>query len=451
MIKACRKNDVLGRIEIERTKNMKQNHQSRCIFRWMPFAIAAVMICAMTGCSSTSQIEEDAVVPVNAPVEETGSSEEMTGEAGQSADSAANTTEDTTIRVVAVGDNLVQQYVYQSAQAHSTDGSGYNFDYCYENIKPLINGDLNIINQETLICGGDYEISGSNFNFNSPVELGDAVINAGFNVITLCNNHLMDKGVGGLSSCLDYWDSKKAEDPELVTYGTYRDYMDMQNIRTTVVNGKTVAFLGYTEHLNGYSIPDNSELEVVDTEEENTIQAQIAKANEIADVVIVTCHWGVEDTFNIAEEVKTLSQKIIDWGADVIVGTHPHVAHGMEYLTRPDGSQGFVFYSLGNFISAQTDNFNLVGELANFNLVVHADNSVTVEQVQVSPVITHYEGGSQANLRLYPYSMYTEELASQHGLPYCTSSTGPSYQVWNMDKIREIFDTAVPAEFQKLD
>ena len=92
---------------------------------------------------------------------------------------------------------------------------------------------------------------------------------------------------------------------------------------------------------------------------------------------------------------------------------------------------------------------NLVGELADFDLVAKADGTVTVENVQVSPVITQYDDARLSNLRLYPYSMYTEELAAQHGLPYCSSSTGPSYQVWSMDKIREMFDSSVPEQFRK--
>ena len=182
---------------------------------------------------------------------------------------------------------------------------------------------------------------------------------------------------------------------------------------------------------------------------ENLITAiEIAAAKEIADVVVVTCHWGVEDTYNVTDGVKALAQKIIDWGGDVIIGTHPHVAQTMEYLTRPDGTQGFVFYSLGNFISAQTDNMNLIGELADFNIVAKEDGSVTIEDVKVSPVITQFDDGRESNLRLYPYSMYTDELAAQHGLPYCSSSTGPSYQVWSMEKIRELFDTSVPEQFR---
>ncbi|WP_295216051.1 CapA family protein [Ruminococcus sp.] len=432
---------------------MKQKKYDITIKKFALLALSTSLLFSAFGCSDTNQIDEDAAIPANAPVSESEAADDAS-EPAENTESEAEQSEnegDTVINVVAVGDDLVQQCVYQSAQAHSNDGVSYNFDYCYENIKPLINGDLNIINQETLICGEGFEVSGSNYNFNSPMELGNAVLNMGFNVVTMCNNHLLDKGEAGLHGCLNYWDTKMAENPDLLTCGVYRDYVDMQNIRTKEVNGKTVAFLSYTENTNGYSLPDNSELEIIYTSQEDLIQQQITAAKQIADVVVVTCHWGAEDTFNVTDGVRALAQKIIDWGGDVIIGTHSHVAHTMEYLTRPDGTQGFVFYSLGNFISAQTDNMNLVGELADFNIVARADGSVSIENVQVSPVITHYEDGQLSNLRLYPYSMYSDELASQHGLPYCTSSTGPSYQVWSMDKIREMFETSVPEEFRKWD
>lgn len=104
---------------------------------------------------------------------------------------------------------------------------------------------------------------------------------------------------------------------------------------------------------------------------------------------------------------------------------------------------------MGNFVSAQTFNINLISEVADFDLVYHEeDKQVTVENVQVHPIITQYDDGSLSNLRLIAYKDYTEELAEEHGLPYAMSG---EYGVWSMDKIKEIIDTAIPAEFQKLD
>ncbi len=356
--------------------------------------------------------------------------------------------EDKVIHVVAVGDNLVQTAVYRNAANHATDGT-YDFLPLYENVRDIIeSGDISIINQETLIANGEYEISGSNFNFNSPVELGDDMIDLGFNVFTLANNHLMDKGTGGLEATLDYWDAR-VELHDIVVCGAYRNEYDMNNIRTMTVDGVTFAFLSYTEHLNGYSIPSSSELRVVRTSETDVIQSQIDRAEEIADVVIVAAHWGVEDTHTVSEDRKLLARDMVEWGADVIIGHHPHTAETMEFITRSDGTQGFVYYSLGNFISAQTDNFNLVGEIADFDVVIDGQtNEVTLENVGAIPVINHYDDGSFSNMRLYPYNMYTSELADGHGVPYAPMGTAKNF---GMDVVDSIINANIPEEFRKLD
>lgn len=356
--------------------------------------------------------------------------------------------EDKVIHVVAVGDNLVQTAVYRNAQRHATDGT-YDFLPLYENVRDIIeSGDISIINQETLIANGEYEVSGSNFNFNSPVELGDDMIDLGFNVFTLANNHLMDKGTGGLEATLDYWDAR-VELHDIVVCGAYRNEYDMNNIRTMTVDGVTFAFLSYTEHLNGYSIPSDSELRVVRTSETDVMQEQIERAEEIADVVIVSAHWGVEDTHTVSEDRKLLARDMVEWGADVIIGHHPHTAETMEFITRTDGTKGFVYYSLGNFISAQTDNFNLVGEIADFDVVIDGEtNEVTLENVGAIPVINHYDDGSFSNMRLYPYNMYTSELADGHGVPYAPLGTAKNF---GMDVVDSIINANIPAEFRKLD
>ena len=356
---------------------------------------------------------------------------------------------DKRIHIVATGDNLVQTAVYKNAQQLAGDGVSYDFKPMYENVRHIIEGaDVSIINQETLICNGEYEVSGSNFNFNSPVELGQDMIDLGFDVFTIANNHVLDKGVGGLSATLDYWD-EKSQLNDIVVCGAYRNEADANNIRTMEVDGVTIAFLAYTEHMNGYKMPSDSEMRVILTDEEEIMEAQIREASEIADVVITAMHWGVEDTHVVSEDRKELAQKLVDWGCDVILGTHPHTAETMEYITREDGSRGFVYYSLGNFISAQTDNFNVVGEIADFTVVVDGETGdVTLEDVYAIPVINHYDDGKFSNMRLYPYNMYTSELADTHGLPYAPLGTAKSF---NMEVIDNIIENNIPEEFRKLD
>lgn len=354
------------------------------------------------------------------------------------------------VRIIAAGDNMLQAGVLNSAMAHSEEEGSYNFDYCYSEVKDIISaGDVKIINQETLICDNDdHEISGSGGVYNSPSEAGNAIVDLGFNVISMGNNHLLDMGEDGLISCLDYWDNMKMNYQGLITYGAYRNEDDMNNIRTCEVNGVKLAFLAFTDSLGGYSLSEGSETKIILTSDEETMKAQIEAAKAAADAVIVSVHWGTEDSFDVSEDIKQTAKNIIEWGADVIIGTHPHVPQTMEYIQRSDGSEGFVFYSLGNLISSQTYNINLIGEIAGFNVKAAPDGSISIENVEVCPVITHFEDSSFTNLRVIPYRSYTEELCNAHGLPDLTNNA--SYNEWSMEKIKEIIDTGIPEQFQKL-
>lgn len=357
---------------------------------------------------------------------------------------------DIKVNVLAVGDNLVQTNVYLNAQRHAGEEGKYDFAPLYENIKPIVQAaDVAIINQETLICGDEerFEISGSNFNFNSPNVLGDAMVDVGFDIFTTANNHMLDKGIAGLESSLDYWDGMMEKYP-ILAVGAYRDENDQDKIRVQQANGLKIAYLAYTESLNGYNLPDGTSVKIGRTSDEALIERQIKQAKEIADAVVVAAHWGWEDTHEVSPDVKALADKMIKWGADVILGSHSHTAETMEYITRDDGTKGFVFYSMGNFISAQTDNFNVVGEMNSFNLIKHGETGlVTVEDVQCMPVINQYDDGGFANMRLIPYKDYTPELADQHGLPYAPMGTAKAF---NMDVVDNIINNNIPEEFRKL-
>ena len=356
---------------------------------------------------------------------------------------------DISVNMLAVGDNLVQTYVYKAAQARATGGEEYNFAPLYENVKPIVEAaDVAVVNQETMICGPGFEVSGSNYNFCSPPVLADAMIDAGFDIFTLANNHLLDRGIEGLEASINFWDDMMRKRP-ILALGAYRGPSDQETIRVQDIKGMRIAYLSYTQSLNGYYIPDHSTLRVGMTSETELIERQIKRAKEVADAVVVSAHWGNEDTHVVPPGVKELAQNMINWGADVILGTHSHTAQTMEYLTREDGTQGFVFYSLGNFISAQTDNFNVVGEMANFNIVKNGESgAITIEDIGVMPVITHYDAVF-ANLRLYPYNAYTEELANAHALPY-THAPGESAKDFGMHVIKAIADANIPKEYQWL-
>jgi len=323
------------------------------------------------------------------------------------------------VTFTAVGDNLIHDTVYEQAAARSSNG--YDFSDAYDRIADKIAApDVAILNQETIIST-EHNVS-SYPTFNSPVEVGEEMLEIGFDVFNIATNHSLDKGEKGLISAINFWKSKNA-----VTCGAYLNGDDMSNIPMNEVNGVKIAYLGFTDSTNGLSLPDDSEVILVRAKDESLIQQRIVAAKKKADVVIVSAHWGNEYTHEPTDYQRELAEKIASWGADVIIGTHPHVIQPVEYITNPDGRQTLVAYSLGNFISAQNRGPRMLGGMLDFEVVKNnSTGEISVENVKFSGVVTHYGYGC-TNIRVYPLEDYTEELASKHGVQSKTSNFSLQY------------------------
>lgn len=158
---------------------------------------------------------------------------------------------------------------------------------------------------------------------------------------------------------------------------------------------------------------------MVYTHQTDVMEQQVRKAAELADFVVVGTHWGVEDSHTITDAQRTLAQQLADWGADVIVGTHPHVIQNAEWRTAADGRQVFVVYSLGNFLSTQSKKDQMIGAILSlqFQKITAPDGTVTLGLVnpKLHPTVTHY-GTNKSDVRTYLYRDYTPELASAHGV-----------------------------------
>lgn len=336
------------------------------------------------------------------------------------------------VHVVAAGDNLIHSSIYKQA-ARRSDSGGYDFTFLYDNVDEFIaNADIAILNQETLICNDTIEPSDYPY-FNSPTALGDHMINIGFDVFTMANNHVLDWKEEGLSACLDYWDSH----PEVTVLGAYRNEEDKENIRTMTSNGIEFSFLSYTESLNGLKLPDSSEMLIGDAYDVDGMISDIKAAKKISDICIVSLHWGVEDSYVISDTQRDVAQQLADAGADVIIGTHPHVLRDIEMIERKDGGKTLCAYSLGNFVSAQSEPRNLIGGVLDFYVDCFGDE-YSIDDISLIPTIQHYDA-SYADNRVYFYSQYSDELASRHGI----NSTSK----FDMEYIDSVLDNTVSAEF----
>lgn len=356
-------------------------------------------------------------------------------------DSVSTTTEeikkDSIVNLVAVGDNLIHEPIYTQAHANSKDGT-YNFDYPYQYIEDYIKpADLAVLNQETPIANDIFKPS-TYPQFNSPTQLGDKMIDMGFNVVSHSNNHILDKGEKGLLATIDYWESRN-----ILMYGAYKNKDAVEDIPVMEVNGIKFSFVGFMEHTNGLSLPKNATAQLVYTSETDTMERLIKKAGDISDVVVVSVHWGVEVTNEVTDLQKNLARDFVDWGADLIIGTQPHTIQTMEYMDKPDGGQAFVTYCLGNFLSCMSRNLAMIGEILNLDIVKNAETGeITFENIKAIPIISHYDSGFK-NAVIYPYKMYTEKLALAHGVK--------KFGIFNMKLIDEVIDENIPKEFLSIE
>lgn len=306
-----------------------------------------------------------------------------------------------------VGDALIHSAIYQDAK--QSDGS-YNFKPMLEYIKPISSQyDLVYYNQETILGGAS--LGYSNYpRFNSPTEVGDAFIDAGFNLVSLATNHTMDKNEQGVINSVDYWSKQN----DVVWDGQRVSKEERDRVRTYEINGISYAFFSYTTWTNGLETPAGKEyLNNVYSLEK--AQADIEKVRSQVDVVIVAMHWGTEYSLGVSSAQENIANDLSNLGVDIIIGAHPHVVEPVEYI---NGGKTFVIYSLGNFISDQEGLERLTGLMMELTIKknVDVDGNITISIVEPKAELIYtksYYGGKR-NFKVYPYPQLNNTLLSNY-------------------------------------
>ncbi len=343
-------------------------------------------------------------------------------------------------RFMCAGDNLIHNVIYQQAASRSATG-GYDFTFAYEKIAPVLKlSDFAILNQETVISKSNEPSSYP--LFNSPAELGEHMVKLGFNVINHANNHVLDQGAAGASETIEFWKSQSG----VILTGLYSDETDMNTVKTNTVNGITFSHLGFTEYLNGLSLPADSALKIVSPVSAGltkdtffaTMKAMVENAKASSDVVCVSVHFQQENNTTPSASQEEIVNALVSYGADVIIGTGSHVLQPIKYVERTDGTRALVIYSLGNFISAQDSAANMVSAIADITVEKNLDtNTTTVKSAGLIPIVTHY-GSNFTNLHIEPFYTYTAELADLHGIK------DPSF---SYEYITNLLNSVVTSEF----
>lgn len=308
-----------------------------------------------------------------------------------------------------VGDALIHSAVYADADT----GTGYDFRPMIEEVKEISkNYDLAFYNQETILGGSELGLS-SYPRFNSPYEVGDAFVDAGFNLVSLANNHTLDRGETAILNSHQYW----KQYPDVMTAGSFssRDEMDQPNIGE--VNGISYAFFAYTDWTNGLVVPAGKDYLLARYSNELAKQ-DIEKVRDQVDVVIVSMHFGDEYSFSVSSRQRDIATYLASLGVDIVIGHHPHVVEPIEMI-----DDTLVIYSLGNFISAQRGVEKLTGMMFSLDIIKTTEagvSKVSLENMKAGLVYTYSDtiNGLRRNFKVYPYQNLTEELLPNHEMYY---------------------------------
>lgn len=308
---------------------------------------------------------------------------------------------------VGVGDNLIHGAIYYWQMLA---GNGYQFDDIYEMTNPYVqNADFAYINQEVICNGEEYGLN-SYPVFNAPREILDAVANAGYDWLSTSSNHCMDTGASGLIDEMNYLDETY---PEIVYTGTHTSEKAKSEYTVVDLNGIRVGLLGYTYGLNGYSLPEDMPW-LVDLIDEDLIRDDMKKISEISDVQIVAMHWGTEYVTSVTDEQAKFAEILNECGAEVIIGTHPHVIEPCE-IYHGENQDTLIYYSLGNFLSAQDTVGGMIGGMASFTLNYNFDTKeVSFSDVKFIPTVTYFNS-QFTSIKTTTLHEYTDDMAATHG------------------------------------
>lgn len=344
-----------------------------------------------------------------------------------------------------VGDLLFEQPYYNAIN------KGYNAEEYFSEVKRyFVIDDISVANMEVTIDNDqELEISGTGYSFCAPKSIGKLVANLDFEVLSTANNHSYDRGINGINSTIDFF----KENSDILTVGTYKTEEERKQNHIIEVNNIKIGFLSYTlgtntkvpeKYRNLVGLYRDPYTKEITEEHKKTISEEIANLKNASDVVIVLIHWGKEFTNNTNTEQQTMAKFLNEQGVDIIVGHHSHSIQPIEWIG--DEHKTLVYYSLGNFVSADP-NITRTGEKFNnayqFGLlstltITKENNEISINNIKTEPIINYFDT-NLTNFKLIPLSNYTKEYETTH-YRYKNNLT--------KDFVNNMYETVINEEFR---
>lgn len=319
--------------------------------------------------------------------------------------------------LIAVGD--VMMHKAQIDAGYNPATKTYNYDSFFSEVKDILQaGDWVIANLETTLAGADAKYTGYPL-FNAPKAIANTLKASGFNIIGTTNNHSLDRGEVGVLNTLQH-----LREERLTSVGTYASSEEAQEVRVIKENEISMAIFAYTYGTNGIDIPQEKPY-LVSLIDESKIIADIKKAESLGvDVITIMLHFGVEYQRNPTLSQQQLVENLIKAGADIILGSHPHVVQPYQIfeVTEANGEtrKAVAIYSMGNFIAYQVGSYKDLGVI--FQVGLKKDfpsENVEITEIKAIPTyIDNYYPNEKLNFRVLPI----EETITAKNDPFLTAS-----------------------------
>ena len=325
---------------------------------------------------------------------------------------------DVTFTLAAIGDIMCHNTQY--IDAYNESNNTYDFSYVFNDISLYTKtADICIGNLETTFAGEEVGYS-SYPTFNTPDSLAYELKDIGLDVLSTAGNHALDKGFDGLSRTIDTLNAA-----DISHLGTYKNEEDQNKTLIKYVKGIKIAFVNYAYGTNGIPLPSDKPF-CVNLIDENLMKTQIDNAKkENPDIIVACMHWGNEYKTKQNSTQEDLANFLFQNGVDIILGTHPHVLEPMEKrtVTLEDGStkDGFVIYSLGNFISDQNAENTRSSIILNLDITKHVDGKITIDKYEYIPIYMYKDKSKEKqkmklldiNKTIYNYENYIDTSISE--------------------------------------
>ena len=326
------------------------------------------------------------------------------------------------VKLTLVGDLLFEQPFYNAVD------KGYDKTIYFNRIKSYFqDDDLSIGNMEVVIGNDKIKPSGTGFNFCAPEYIGDLVNTLDFQVLSTANNHAYDRDFEGIKSSIDYFKNKT----NIKTVGTNYNGIDEDLIIEK--NGIKFGIMAYTYGTNQKPSNENRkyinyfrniDTKTVTNENKENIKNKINSLKEKADVLIAIMHWGKEFQYTTTKEQRDMAKFLNEEGIDIILGSHSHCIEPIEELVSSTNHKTLVYYSMGNFVSADDDisrtpkgqetfdNAYQVGLLSTLK-VTKNKNTIEISDIKTTPIVNYFDK-KMNNFELIPFSEYSEEYEKNH-------------------------------------